>query len=109
MLPSDTKLLLTKNYSEIIIFERITNLTHNCLKISFFPGHFESANYVKNYEKLFSGNYFRSNFVSEGISPGKHDSESVQIVKCYRGSKKNTTLSFTIAFLVPKGPSGLRY
>ena len=40
--PSDTKLLLTKNYSEIIIFGKITNLTRNSLKMSFFPGHLES-------------------------------------------------------------------
>ena len=50
-LPSDTKLLLTKNYSEIVIFGKITNLTRNSLKMSFFPGHFESTNSLKNYEK----------------------------------------------------------
>ena len=50
-LPSDTKLLLTKNYSEIIIFGKITNLTRNSLKMSFFPGHFESTKSLKNYEK----------------------------------------------------------
>ena len=50
-LPSDTKFLLTKNYSEIIIFEQFTNLTRNSLKMSFFPGHFESANRLKNNEK----------------------------------------------------------
>ena len=51
MLPSDTKLLLTKNYSEIIIFGKITNLTRNSLKMSFFPGHFESSKPLTNYEK----------------------------------------------------------
>ena len=35
-LPSDTKLLLTKNYSEIIIFVKITNFTRNFLKESLF-------------------------------------------------------------------------
>ena len=39
----DAKLLLTKNYSEIIIFGKITILTRNSLNISFFPGHFEST------------------------------------------------------------------
>ena len=48
---ADTKLLLTKNYSEIIIFGKITNLTRNSLKMSFFPGHFESTKSLKNYEK----------------------------------------------------------
>ena len=51
MLPSDTKLLLTKNYSKIIIFRKITNLTRNSLKMSFFPGHFERTKCLKNYEK----------------------------------------------------------
>ena len=42
-IPSDTELLLTKNYSEVIIFGKITNLTRNSLKMSLFPGHFEST------------------------------------------------------------------
>ena len=50
-IPSDTKLLLTKNYSEIIIFGKITNLTRNSLKMSFFPGHFESTKSLKYSEK----------------------------------------------------------
>ena len=50
-LPSDTKLLLTKNYFEIIIFGKITNLTRNSSKMSFFPGHFESSKALKNYKK----------------------------------------------------------
>ena len=50
-LPSDTKLLLTKNYSEIIIFVKITNFIRNSSKKSFFPGDFESAKGLKNYEK----------------------------------------------------------
>ena len=66
-LPSDTKLLLTKNYSEIIIFVKITNFTRYSLKKSLFPGDFESAKCLKSYEKYFSGNYFRNNLVSEGI------------------------------------------
>ena len=66
LITSDTKLLLTKNYFEIIIFGKLTNLTRNSLKMSFFPGHFESSKSLKNYENQFSGNYFRNNFVSEG-------------------------------------------
>ena len=50
-IPSDTKLLLTKNYSEIIIFGKIANLTRNSLKMSLFPGHFERTKCLKNYEK----------------------------------------------------------
>ena len=50
-LPSDTKLLLTKNYSEIIIFVKITNFTRNSLKKSLFPGDSESAKCLKNSEK----------------------------------------------------------
>ena len=50
-IPCDTKLLLTKNYSEIIIFGKITNLTRNSLKMSFFPGHFERTKFLKNSEK----------------------------------------------------------
>ena len=36
-----------KNYSEIVIFGEITNLTRNSLKMSFFPGHFESTKPLK--------------------------------------------------------------
>ena len=50
-IPSDTKLLLTKTYYEKNIFGKITNLTRNSLELSFFPGHFESAKWLKNYEK----------------------------------------------------------
>ena len=64
--PSDTKLLLTINYSEINIFGKITNLTPYSLKMSLVPGHFESTKSLKNNEKSFSGNYFRNNFGSEG-------------------------------------------
>ena len=46
--PSDTKLLHTKIYSEIIIFRKITNLTRNPLKMSFFPGDFERTKCLKN-------------------------------------------------------------
>ena len=54
LLPSDTKLLLTMNYSEIISFDDITNLTCNSLKVSFFPRYFETTKFLKNYEKRFS-------------------------------------------------------
>ena len=50
-LPSDTKLLLTKNHSEINIFWKITNLMRNSLKMSVFPGHFERTKCLKIYEK----------------------------------------------------------
>ena len=57
-----TKLLLTKNYSEIISFEK-SRISHVISRKSLsFPGDFESANSLENYE-----NYFRNNFVSEGI------------------------------------------
>ena len=39
--PSDTKVLLTKNYSEILLFQTITNFTRNSVKKPFFPGDFE--------------------------------------------------------------------
>ena len=48
-------------------FWKITNFTRNFWKMSFFPGDLESATSRKNYEKYFSGNYFRNNFVSEGM------------------------------------------
>ena len=59
-IPSDTKLLLTKNDSEIYIyiyFRIITNLTRNSLKMSFFRGHFESTNGPQNYEKYRSSKW----------------------------------------------------
>ena len=46
-IPSDTKLLLMKNYSEIIIFKNYDFIC-NSLKKSFFPGNFEGANPLKN-------------------------------------------------------------
>ena len=48
--PSDTKLLLTKNYFEIVIF-KITNFTRNSTEKSFFPGDFKAADSLENYEK----------------------------------------------------------
>ena len=48
--PSDTKLLLTKNYSEIFDFEKITNFIRNSLKKSFFPADIEQAKPLENYE-----------------------------------------------------------
>ena len=38
-------------YSQTIIFETITNLTRNFLKIAFFPAHFENTKCHKSYEK----------------------------------------------------------
>ena len=56
-LPSDTKLLLTKNYFETIIFEKITNVTHNSSKKSFFPGDSEEAKTLK-LRKIILGELF---------------------------------------------------
>ena len=57
-LPSGTNLLLTKNFSEIILFVKITNFTRNSLKKSFFPGNLESATSLKNYKKNSRGVIF---------------------------------------------------
>ena len=59
-IPSDRKLLLTKNYSETIVFGK--------LRISYaIPWKTPSRNPLKIITKNeFSGNYFRNNFVSEG-------------------------------------------
>ena len=47
----------------------ITQSASNFWKNSFFPGEFEGAKLLKNYErKQFSRNCCRNNFVSEGIS-----------------------------------------
>ena len=43
-LPSDTKLLLMKNYSEIIAFKNYEFHAQFCESQSFFPGDFEGAN-----------------------------------------------------------------
>ena len=56
--PSDTKLLLANNYSKIIIFGKIMNLKRNSLKMSFFPGHFESTKYLKIITKKYFSGYF---------------------------------------------------
>ena len=68
-LPSDTKLLLTKNYFEIILFGKLriscVIFRRECLS---FLDISRAPKSLKNYEKKFSGNYFRNNFVSEGIS-----------------------------------------
>ena len=50
-LPSDTKLLLTKNYFEIIIFENLRISRVISGKSLSFPGDFEGANSLENYEK----------------------------------------------------------
>ena len=65
--PSDTKLLLTKNYFEIIIFEKLRISRVISGKKSFFPGDLEGADSLKNSEKKNSqGIIFVKNFVSEG-------------------------------------------
>ena len=67
MIPSGTKLLLTKNYSDIIIYVKITNFTRSSLKKPLFPGDFESGKMLlKLHEQQFSGNSFRNTLVSEG-------------------------------------------
>ena len=49
-------------------FGKITHLTRNSLKMSFFPGHFERTKFLKNYEKIILRElFFRNNFVSEGM------------------------------------------
>ena len=53
-LHSDTNLLLTKNN----YFRKITNFIRNFLKKSFFPGDFEGANPLKNYENNSQGIIF---------------------------------------------------
>ena len=55
---SDTKLLLTKNGSEVIIFGKLTNLTRNSLEMSFFPRHFERTKSLKNYETIILKEFF---------------------------------------------------
>ena len=58
VLPSDTKLLLTKNYSKIIIFTKITNFTRNSLKMSFFPGNLKSSKSLKITKNISQGMIF---------------------------------------------------
>ena len=58
ILPSDTKSLLMKNHSEIIIFVKITKFTRNSLKKSLFPGNCESVKGLKNYKKNSQGIIF---------------------------------------------------
>ena len=50
-LPSGTKVLLTKNYSEILIFAKNMNFTRNSLKKSVFPGNLASTKSLENYEE----------------------------------------------------------
>ena len=57
--PSDTKLLLWKNYSEIINFVKITNFTRNSLKMSLFAG----DSRVQNASKITKNNSQRIIFV----------------------------------------------
>ena len=64
---SDTKLLLTKNYSEITIFRKITNLTRNSLKMSLFLDISRARNPSKITKNNSQGIIFRNNFVSEGV------------------------------------------
>ena len=45
----------------------------NSLKMTFFSGHLKSSTSLKKYKKHVSGNYFRNNFVSEGIGELKSD------------------------------------
>ena len=68
-LPSDTNLLLTKNYSEIVIFEKFRISYVISGKRSFFPGDFKGARLLKNYTKetILRELFFRNNFVSERI------------------------------------------
>ena len=94
--PSDRKVLLPKNYSEIINFVKITNFTRNSLKKSLFPGVFESAKCLKNNEKYFSGNFCGKNFVSDGSLPKKQG----------KSKESKNTLRFLGSSRIPasKGP-----
>ena len=47
-LPSDTKVLLTKNDSKLIIFQKITNFKRNSSKKPVFAQDFEGSKYIKN-------------------------------------------------------------
>ena len=65
--PFEHKLFaLPENYFKIISFAIIKKFARNSLKMSVFLGNSESANSLKNYEKLFSGSYFRNAILSEG-------------------------------------------
>ena len=66
----------------------MTNFIRNSLKNTFFPGYFEGASALKNYEKLFSGNYFGNNFVSEVKVLLRHSDmtlffRAIQRLACY--------------------------
>ena len=65
-IPSDTKLLLTKSYFEIIIFERFWFSRVISGKSMSFP---EILRGQIPQQLRFSGNYLRSNFGSEGTRP----------------------------------------
>ena len=62
LLPSDTKLLLTKTYPEIIILEQIRNFIRTPLNKSFFPGDFEGAKPLKNSEEKKKKVFLRESF-----------------------------------------------
>ena len=51
-LPSDTKLLLTKNYSKIITFKKLRISRVILWKKSFFFGDFEGTKSLENHEKI---------------------------------------------------------
>ena len=51
LLPSDTKILLTKNYSKISIFGKITNLTRNSLGNVFLPWTFREDKMTQKLRK----------------------------------------------------------
>ena len=57
-IPSDTKLLLTKDYSEIFIFEKLRISRVISGKKSFFPGDFEGANSLQELRKIILGELF---------------------------------------------------
>ena len=67
-LPSDTKLLLTKNYSEIIIFGKLRISRVISWKCLYFMDISRARNPSKITKNNSPGNYFRNNFVSEGNS-----------------------------------------
>ena len=69
------------------IFEKLTSLRRNSLKMTFFPGHFESTKCLKDYEKLFSGNSLRNTFVPEAIFQGSVNGGFQTMVRVWSGDR----------------------
>ena len=70
-----------KNDSEINVFVEITNFMRNSLKKSSFLQISRVLNASKITKKIFSGNYFRNDFVSEGT----HGRSILELCHCEDG------------------------